>query len=71
MIPSDQDSRLARVRKLLAKAEDTAVTPQEAEAYTAKAAELMASYGIDRAMLAAADPATDVPADLVVELSAQ
>ena len=53
MIPSDQDSRLARVRKLLAKAEDTAVTPQEAEAYTAKVAELMASYGIDRAMLAA------------------
>ena len=70
MIPSDQDSRLARVRKLLANAEDTAVTPQEAEAYTAKAAELMASYGIDRAMLAAADPATDVPGDLVVELSA-
>jgi len=70
MTQSDQDSRLARVRKLLAKAEDTAVTPQEAEAYTAKAAELMASYGIDRAMLAAADPATDVPGDLVVELSA-
>jgi cytosine/adenosine deaminase-related metal-dependent hydrolase len=43
---------LERVRKLLAKAEAQGATPAEAEALTAKAAELMARYGIDRALLA-------------------
>lgn len=57
---------LDRVRKLLAKAEDVAVTPAEAEALTAKAAELMARYGIDRALLAATAPETDSPADRVI-----
>src|SRR5450755_1732578 len=47
---------LDRVRKLLAKAEAEGVTPPEAEALTAKAAELMARYGIDRARLAATRP---------------
>ena len=52
---SDPPSALLdRVRKLLAKAEAEGVTPPEAEALTAKAAELMARYGIDRARLAAA-----------------
>ena len=32
------DARLAKVRKILAMAEDPATTPQEAETYTAKAA---------------------------------
>ena len=51
---SDPPSALLnRVRKLLAKAEAEGVTPPEAEALTAKAAELMARYGIDRARLAA------------------
>ena len=50
---------LDRVRKLLAKAEDEGVTPHEAEALTAKAAELMARYGIDRALLGALHPETD------------
>jgi Protein of unknown function (DUF2786) len=54
---------LERVRKLLAKAEAAGTTPAEAEALTAKAAELMARYGIDRALLAAAQPETDQPAD--------
>jgi hypothetical protein len=44
---------LDKVRKLLAKAEDPACTREEAEALTAKAAELIAKYGIDQAMLAA------------------
>lgn len=57
---------LARVRKLLAKAEDPAATPAEAETYTAKAAALMAAHGIDRALLALADPSLDVVGDLVV-----
>ena len=59
---------LDRVRKLLAKAEDDGVTPAEAEALTAKAAELMARYGIDRALLGALHPESDRPADRVFEL---
>jgi Protein of unknown function (DUF2786) len=63
-----QTELLDRVRKLLAKAEDDGVTPHEAEALTAKAAELMARYGIDRALLGALRPETDRPADRVFDL---
>jgi hypothetical protein len=59
---------LDRVRKLLAKAEDEGVTPHEAEALTAKAAELMARYGIDRARLGALHPETDLPVDRMFTL---
>jgi len=59
---------LDRVRKLLAKAENEAVTPPEAEALTAKAAELMARYGIDRARLAATQPDTDKPGNRVIDV---
>ena len=59
---------LDRVRKLLAKAEDEGCTPAEAEALTAKAAEIMARYGIDRARLGALRPGSDKPADLVFDL---
>ncbi len=59
---------LDRVRKLLAKAEAEGVTPAEAQALTAKAAELMAKYGIDRALLAAVKPETDQPASRLVEV---
>lgn len=52
---------LDRVRKLLAKAEDEGCSPAEAEALTAKAAELMARYGIDRALLGALHPESDKP----------
>ena len=62
------DKLLDRVRKLLAKAEDESVTPPEAQALTAKAAELMARYGIDRAMLAAARPETDAPASRLIDV---
>jgi hypothetical protein len=62
------DKLLDRVRKLLAKAEDESCTPPEAEALTAKAAELMAKYGIDRALLAAVRPETDAPASRFVEI---
>jgi hypothetical protein len=61
---------LAKVRKILAKAEDPAATPEEAETYTAKAAELMATYGIDRALLAETMPDSDVVGDRVVVLDA-
>ena len=59
---------LERVRKLLAKAEGDGVTPAEAEALTEKAAALMAKYGIDRALLAAARPDTDNPANLLIDV---
>jgi hypothetical protein len=59
---------LDRVRKLLAKAEAEGVTVAEAQALTAKAAELMAKYGIDRALLAATRPETDRPGDRIVEI---
>jgi hypothetical protein len=44
-----------KVRKLLTQAEDRAATPEEAQAFTMKAQELMTKYAIDAAMIA--DPA--------------
>lgn len=61
---------LEKVRKLLAKAEDPAASPQEAETYTLKAAQLIAAHGIDAALLAAEDPGSDRVADRVVDLEA-
>lgn len=51
-----QDTHTARVLALLAKAESTEY-PEEAEAFFAKAQELMARHSIDEAMLAAAGTA--------------
>ncbi len=66
---TEASSRLLdRVRKLLAKAEDESVTPPEAQALTAKAAELMAKYGIDRALLAADRPDTDRPGNRMMDI---
>jgi Protein of unknown function (DUF2786) len=66
---TEASSRLLdRVRKLLAKAEDESVTPPEAQALTAKAAELMAKYGIDRALLAAERPETDKPSNRMLDI---
>ena len=62
------EALLARVRKLLVKAEAAGVTPAEAQALTVKASELMAKYGIDRALLAAERPETDRPADRVIDI---
>jgi Protein of unknown function (DUF2786) len=64
-----QADLLDRVRKLLAKAEDEGCSAAEAEALTAKAAELMARYGIDRALLGALRPETDKPGDRVFSLA--
>ncbi len=65
---TSDNAPLDRIRKLLAKAEAHGVTPAEAEALTGKAAELMARYGIDRALLAAARPETDQPADRIITI---
>jgi hypothetical protein len=63
------DSLLARVRKLLAKAEDPACTPAEAEAFTAKATQLIAKYGVDQALLAATDPDADPVGDRIITIA--
>lgn len=54
---------LARIRALLAKAESTEF-PEEAEALTAKAQQLMAQHSIDDALLAAAGADRNTPAAL-------
>jgi Protein of unknown function (DUF2786) len=59
--PADLDQRmLDRVRALLAKAESTDF-PEEADAFTAKAQELMARHRIDHALLVAATGKRDRP----------
>ncbi|MFE5971413.1 DUF2786 domain-containing protein [Streptomyces sp. NPDC056460] len=67
--PMPEDGKLAKIRAILAKAEDPATTPDEADAYFAKAAELMAKYGIEKAMLADADPAQDRPGDRMIKVT--
>ncbi|MEW2608972.1 DUF2786 domain-containing protein [Streptomyces sp. NPDC047880] len=51
---------LTRIRALLAKAEATGF-PEEAEALSAKAQELMARHSVDEALLAAQAPSPDTP----------
>lgn len=58
---SGQDQRiLEKIRALLAKAESTTF-PEEAEALSAKAQELMARHSIDSAIIGAAQGADDAP----------
>ncbi|MGW2539662.1 DUF2786 domain-containing protein [Kitasatospora sp. NPDC001574] len=63
---SNSNPMLAKVRALLAKAEDSAASPEEAQAYFAKAAALMSKYGIERALLAEDKPETDKPTTRVI-----
>lgn len=64
------DAKLELIRKLLTQAEDPAVTDAEAEAFTAKAMQLMAEYGIDEAMIAAAEKRDSRVADLILDFRA-
>lgn len=64
------EKMLHRIRALLNQAGDPAATPAEAEAFTAKAADLMARYGVNRAMLAATNPGTDTPGDRTITVEA-
>lgn len=50
MTTPHNDSRLTKIRALLAMAEDPAATPPEAEAFTAKAAELISAWGLEDAI---------------------
>jgi hypothetical protein len=61
---------LERVRKLLAKAEDPGCTPEEAALLNDKAAELIARYGVDQALLAAGRPEVDPIGDRVIQIDA-
>lgn len=69
MTADTSDKMLNRIRALLTQAEDPAATPAEAEAFTAKATELMAKYGIDRALLAATGQIDDKPGDRIIHVS--
>lgn len=60
--------KLEIVRKLLAKAEGAA-TPEEAEAYSNKAIELMAKHGIDEALLANASKRRDTVGQRKITIS--
>ena len=68
MTTPNKEDLLDRVRKLLAKAEDEGCTPAEAEALTAKASELMARYGIERAQIGALHPETDKPGSKIFDI---
>ncbi|MFF8845524.1 DUF2786 domain-containing protein [Streptomyces sp. NPDC015127] len=56
---TETNPKLAKIKALLAKAEDSAASPEEAEAYFGRAADLMAKYGIEAAMLAESKLSTD------------
>jgi hypothetical protein len=56
---NENETMMNRIRALLAKAESTNF-PEEAEAYTAKAMELMSKYGIDQTLLQAKENKTTV-----------
>ncbi len=64
---SGDDRMLERVRRLLAKAEG-ATTDAERDAYNGKAAELIARYGIEEAMLAAGQSQPQSAGDRIVDL---
>jgi catechol 2,3-dioxygenase-like lactoylglutathione lyase family enzyme len=64
----NSDALLSRVRKLLAMAEADGLPQEARETYNAKAAELIAQYGIDRALLEESGPEPVSAADLVLEI---
>jgi len=61
---------LDRVRKLLAKAEHPGTPGEEAQAFSAKASELMAAYAIDQALIEAAHPFDVTPMVREIEVDA-
>ncbi|MEX5719337.1 DUF2786 domain-containing protein [Geodermatophilus maliterrae] len=64
--PPDDARVLRRIRALLAKAESTEF-PDEAEALTAKAQELMTRHAVDAALVDAASPGTGAPPRTAVD----
>lgn len=66
MTTTSPDRQLARIRALLSKAEHPSTPPPEAEAMSEKAAELMARYAIDRALVDTAAAGGAAPIGRVV-----
>lgn len=64
----ETDDVLRKVRGLLALAEDDATTPEAAENLNARAAALLAKYGIDQARLAASGKVDDTITRLVITI---
>ncbi|EFC79145.1 DUF2786 domain-containing protein [Parafrankia sp. EUN1f] len=62
------DAALTRIRKLLAMAEDDAITTEARETYNRKAAELIARYGIDQARLDATAEQPAAAADMTIRI---
>jgi hypothetical protein len=60
----DNRDQFARIRKLLAMAEDEGLSDAARDAYNAKAADLIAKYGIDQALLEAQRPAEQKVGDV-------
>lgn len=65
-----ENPKLATIRSLLVKAEDKAATPEEAEAFRAKAYDLIAKYGIDEAELAMSNPDLNIVGDRKIVMHA-
>lgn len=64
------DALLGRVRKLLAMAEAEGLPDAARESYNAKAAELIAQYGIDRALIEDGSPTGPAAGDIVMGIDA-
>jgi len=58
-VTAEQNTYADKIAKLLAKAEDAGVTPEEAEVFFSKAQELMTKWSIDEAMIRAAGRGED------------
>ncbi|MGV9271597.1 DUF2786 domain-containing protein [Kitasatospora sp. NPDC003701] len=56
---ADVNPKLATIKALLAKAENSAAFEAEAEIYRARAMEMMARYGVDEALLSDGQPSRD------------
>lgn len=66
---TEESPQLRRIRGLLDKANDPAVTEHEREAYTEAAMRLIAQHGVTEEMLAAQRPDTDRPGKRVISLT--
>jgi hypothetical protein len=60
---------LDKVRKLMAQAEDSSVTPAEAEAFMERAIALMAKYGLDEALVNEKRAVREVPVTRKMDIS--
>jgi len=65
---TSDNAPLKRIRKAARQSRGTRGNPRRGRGLTGKAAQLMARYGIDRALLAATQPQTDQPADKVITI---